>query len=140
MFCPNCGNQIPNNSTFCPKCGKSVTPSQPQGYQQNTYQGGYQQPYQQPVYGANGGSSLTTLYVFSVVLIFLFWPMAIYGFVKASGIKNLPFEQGQMELNSAVKVCKITTIICGVLTAIGILIYIIAIVALVGYSSSYYYY
>lgn len=25
MFCPNCGGENPDNSTFCSKCGKSLT-------------------------------------------------------------------------------------------------------------------
>lgn len=32
MFCPNCGNNIPDNSQFCPHCGMQLAAqSQPQG-------------------------------------------------------------------------------------------------------------
>ncbi len=24
MFCPNCGNEVPDDSSFCPKCGKEI--------------------------------------------------------------------------------------------------------------------
>ena len=30
MFCPNCGNQIPDSSKFCPNCGASVSAAAPQ--------------------------------------------------------------------------------------------------------------
>lgn len=56
MICPNCGNQIADNSTFCPVCGGNVSASynaQPQP-QQPQYtapqQPQYTQP-QQPQYG-----------------------------------------------------------------------------------------
>ena len=25
MFCPQCGNELPNGAKFCPKCGRSVS-------------------------------------------------------------------------------------------------------------------
>lgn len=31
-FCPNCGAQIQDNSTFCGSCGKSVNAAAPTGY------------------------------------------------------------------------------------------------------------
>ena len=48
MICPNCGNQIPNDSAFCPFCGATL--GAPPQYQQPQYQQPqYQQPqYQQP--------------------------------------------------------------------------------------------
>lgn len=27
MFCPKCGNEIPNQAVFCPKCGESINGS-----------------------------------------------------------------------------------------------------------------
>jgi len=39
MFCPNCGNEIDDDSVFCPNCGCNVnaadTQNQPQDQQQN---------------------------------------------------------------------------------------------------------
>ena len=53
MFCPNCGNQIPDSAKFCPGCGSPVKaqtpPQQPnQQYQQQSRQ--FQQPYGQQQY------------------------------------------------------------------------------------------
>lgn len=28
MFCPNCGNKLPDGSRFCPECGKATAPAQ----------------------------------------------------------------------------------------------------------------
>ena len=46
MFCPNCGNQIPDGSSFCGNCGAPLdsqpNPQQPQG---NPYQAPQQTPY-----------------------------------------------------------------------------------------------
>lgn len=29
MFCPNCGNQLPDNSSFCPSCGQNLNAAVP---------------------------------------------------------------------------------------------------------------
>ena len=29
MFCPNCGNQLPDDAQFCPKCGKGFSQPRP---------------------------------------------------------------------------------------------------------------
>lgn len=52
MYCPKCGQQIPDDSRFCPKCGNATAPQPaappPPVYQQQPV---YQQPvYQQPAY------------------------------------------------------------------------------------------
>ena len=57
VFCPNCGAQLPDGTTFCTSCGtplgQQAAPQQPQQPQQvyqqpqQTYQQPYQQPYQQ---------------------------------------------------------------------------------------------
>lgn len=69
-FCPNCGSNVPDNTTQCPQCGAAMNAQQPQqnaapqgnyqqvppqNYQQVPPQGNYQQvppqgnPYQQQV-------------------------------------------------------------------------------------------
>lgn len=59
MFCPNCGNNIDDNSSFCSVCGYSLSNNvQPQYNMANQQQGVYQQQnmnYNQPAYtpGAN---------------------------------------------------------------------------------------
>lgn len=56
MYCPNCGQQIPDDTRFCPHCGQQSKPAQTQPASQQTpqqvpYQQAYQQqPYQQPPY------------------------------------------------------------------------------------------
>lgn len=51
MFCPNCGNQVPDGQAFCSNCGTKmqapVAPQQP--VQQPTYAQPVQQPVQQPI-------------------------------------------------------------------------------------------
>ena len=52
MFCPKCGNQLPDGAKFCTSCGAQMAaamPQQPQQPQQPQYQPPQQQ-YQQPVY------------------------------------------------------------------------------------------
>ncbi len=54
MFCPNCGNNLPDNAAFCGNCGtalKAAQPQQPQQTQQQYYaqpNQAYQQYYAQP--------------------------------------------------------------------------------------------
>ena len=44
MFCPNCGKQLPDGTSFCPECGAALSGGNQQGYQQNQQnQQGYQQ-------------------------------------------------------------------------------------------------
>lgn len=49
MFCPNCGTNLPDNSTFCSNCGAQINnPAPQQQYQppQQPYQPPYQPPYE----------------------------------------------------------------------------------------------
>ncbi|MDW7657172.1 MAG: zinc ribbon domain-containing protein [Bacillota bacterium] len=51
MYCPNCSQQIPDDTRFCPHCGQQSKPSQAQqAPQQAPQQVPYQQPYQQAPY------------------------------------------------------------------------------------------
>ena len=56
MFCPNCGNQIPEGSAFCGNCGTKVeAPAAPQPAPQPAYEAPQQPAYQavqEPVYVA----------------------------------------------------------------------------------------
>lgn len=69
MFCPSCGNQIPDQSAFCPKCGKQLKPSaaQPQA----------QQPVSQQTVIQNtqkkGNGIGVAGFVLALVAFFLFW-------------------------------------------------------------------
>lgn len=87
MFCPNCGNQVPDGAGFCGSCGSKIEAAQPAysapqqpayeapqqpTYQQPTYQQPtYQQPtYQQPVQTANNpalDSMATNTLVFGIL-------------------------------------------------------------------------
>ncbi len=55
MFCQNCGNQIPENTSFCPSCGAMTQQGQPQQapqFEQAQQVPQYGQPqYSQPQYG-----------------------------------------------------------------------------------------
>lgn len=57
MFCPKCGNQIPDNSGFCGRCGAQLSPVQPQqgGYSPQPQQGGYVPQTQTAYYPVPGG-------------------------------------------------------------------------------------
>lgn len=48
MFCPNCGNDVPEGSAFCTNCGTPMQQAPQQQYQQPYEQPGYQQAPQQP--------------------------------------------------------------------------------------------
>ena len=58
MFCPQCGNEIPDQSVFCPKCGSNVKPKSapapesaaPAGFQPQQAPAGFQ-PQQPPMAG-----------------------------------------------------------------------------------------
>ena len=54
MFCPNCGNQMPDTAKFCSKCGTPVgqapTQNTPAGYRQYAQPPYAQPPYAQPPY------------------------------------------------------------------------------------------
>lgn len=56
MYCPNCGNVIPDDSAFCTMCGAPVQqqntqPPAPEYQQPYTNPAGYQQPYSTPASG-----------------------------------------------------------------------------------------
>ncbi|MBE6910204.1 MAG: zinc-ribbon domain-containing protein [Ruminococcaceae bacterium] len=70
MFCPNCGNQIPDDSTFCQNCGARLgTVQQPQGVQTP-----YQQPMQQPQYAQQSKPKSKKRIIFIVIAV-----IAVYG-------------------------------------------------------------
>ncbi len=78
MYCPNCGQQIPDNAKFCPHCG------QPLSHQPNYSQQSYQN--QQPQH--HTGTSMST-----AIKIFAYVFMAVYGILAIvyawSFIKNI---------------------------------------------------
>ena len=49
MFCPNCGKQLPDDSTFCEHCGAKIEPEQPQGVSSAPAQSPVQPSVQTPV-------------------------------------------------------------------------------------------
>lgn len=57
MFCPNCGNQISDDSNFCPNCGQQLNLGYTnEGSTQNTDNGFYEYKetnYNQGTYGGN---------------------------------------------------------------------------------------
>ena len=50
MFCPNCGNQIPDDSVFCENCGANLAAAQQPSYQQQPQMAQQQWQAQQPQY------------------------------------------------------------------------------------------
>ena len=84
MFCPKCGNNLPDNATFCNVCGTPMNNNQPMPPQQP------QQYYQPPMrsgpkkeFNLGLSSSLTSLILKCIsfaTLLFAF----IYGIVKAT--------------------------------------------------------
>lgn len=69
MFCPSCGNQIPDQTAFCPKCGKQIgTAAQPQGQQP---------PVNQQVVIQNAEKKSNSIgvagFVLALIAFFLFW-------------------------------------------------------------------
>lgn len=119
MFCNNCGNQIPDNSTFCPNCGTAF--SQPQQPQQPQYQpqypqypqqpGGYMPP--QPPVTQPGKGMATASLVLGIVSFFCFAYIAgTLGIIFGCVAKNQGYK-GKMATAG---------IICG---AIGIVLWIV---------------
>ena len=80
MFCPNCGNNLPDNAAFCGACGKALGTAQPQ---QQVYQQYYQQPYAAPLAPAKKTGALVMI---AVLLIFTILP-AILWFCDSVGVK-----------------------------------------------------
>ncbi len=69
MFCPSCGNQIPDQTAFCPKCGRQIgTAAQPQGQQP---------PVNQQVVIQNAEKKSNGIgvagFVLALIAFFLFW-------------------------------------------------------------------
>lgn len=66
MFCPSCGNQVPDGTTFCPKCGNQLGAPAPQ-----------QQPVQQQVFVQTPPKKSNGIgvagFVFALVAVFLGW-------------------------------------------------------------------
>ena len=108
MFCPKCGQQIPDESRFCPKCGNAtvqqVAPPPPQP--QPVYQAPPPQPvYQQPVYAQpivaerTSGMSVTALVLGIIGLIpwlcFLSVLAIIFGAVGIGQTGKDPYLKGK---------------------------------------------
>ncbi len=83
MFCPNCGAQINDDSTFCGNCGAPVNAQAPQPPQQppqapngaqNPYQ--YQAPQQQP-YGFAPQAPVLPMKWYKFLIYFLLFAMGI---------------------------------------------------------------
>ena len=71
MFCPSCGNQVPDGTAFCPKCGKqigSAAAQQPQAQPQPVNQ----QVVIQNVEKKSNGIGIAG-FVFALVAVFLGW-------------------------------------------------------------------
>jgi len=68
MFCPNCGNNLPDNAAFCGACGKALGTAQPQ-------QQVYQQPYAAPLAPAKKTGALIMI---AVLLIFTILPAILW--------------------------------------------------------------
>jgi len=79
MYCPNCGAQIADNSTFCPKCGARTNSDQPYTQPGTIYDKGYSQSTDPNVTGFDW---LTTL--------LLCWFLGVFGvhsfYTKKTGI------------------------------------------------------
>ncbi len=99
MFCPNCGNQLPDGSAFCGNCGAPVDPrSNPQQPQGNPYQAPQQpqeNPYQAPQqtpYGfapqAPYGLAPIGMKWFKFLIYFLLFAMAIINISDGVSIMN----------------------------------------------------
>lgn len=86
MFCPNCGTQLPENSSFCPNCGTRFAAAQQPQYQppQQQYPQQYQQAQPQQSYAprkrGRGGliAGIAALAVVAAVALFV-WPGVLRG-------------------------------------------------------------
>jgi hypothetical protein len=100
MFCPKCGQQIPDDSRFCPKCGNATMaqavppPPQPLAYQQPVYQ---QPVYQQPVYTAPATERTSGMAIAALIMGLLGISLLaiIFGGVGISQCNKDPYLKGK---------------------------------------------
>ncbi len=82
MFCPKCGQQVPDNASFCPSCGNPF----------GAPASGGSQPYQPQPYGSPPGQyqeQIPTYLVFSIlVTIFCCLPTGIVAIVYAAQVSS----------------------------------------------------
>ncbi|MBQ7906590.1 MAG: zinc ribbon domain-containing protein [Clostridia bacterium] len=138
MYCPNCGQQLPDDALFCGNCGTKVSTSQPQetpnteaqysqpAYQHPAYQQPNQQPYQQPVQKQES----PVLSTWALLCSLIFNPIVgiVLGII---GIKKTPSYRGK---------CIAAIIIGAVMMVVVVIIYIIYFALLAELGAGGYYY
>ena len=125
MFCPNCGNNCPDNVNSCPTCGHAFAqqaPQQPYGQPQQAPYG--QAPYGQapysydpPVQESTGG-----LIAWSIITLLLCTIPGIVALVQATGInKCMTRAEQQKKISSTKTWCLVGTILGGLATLFSII-------------------
>ena len=127
MFCPNCGNNCPDNVTNCPNCGHAFQAQQPQ------YQAP-QQPYGQapfsydpPIQESTGG-----LIAWSIITLLLCTIPGIVALIMTTGINSCATRAEQQKKKANAKTWCIVGTVLGALYVIGTFILV-----LVGALASY---
>lgn len=126
MFCPNCGNNCPDNVNNCPNCGHAFAQQAPQ---QPQYQAP-QQPYGQAPYGYQPFNndppiqeSTGGLLAWSIITLLLCTIPGIVALVMTTGINKCATRSEQVKKMSNAKTwCLVGTILGGLyllLTIIG---------------------
>jgi hypothetical protein len=145
MFCPKCGTENSDSSTFCAGCGQDLRAgvSQPgqQAYQAPQYHAPqYRAPYQPMPYGA--APRIPSHLAWAIASLILFWPTGIPALVYATRVDNKVLMgdiAGAQEASNKARTWSIvSTVFCAVWVVIVIIMIIIAIVA--GAHGYYYYY
>ena len=135
MFCPNCGNNCPDNVNACPNCGHAFAqqaPQQPYGQPQQAPYGQPQQPYgapygqpQQPYGQAPYGQqpfgyeppvqeSTGGLIAWSIITLLLCTIPGVVALIQATGInKCMTRAEQQKKISSTKTWCLIGTILGG---------------------------
>ena len=129
MFCPNCGNNCPDNVNACPTCGHAFAqqaPQQPYGqpqqapYGQAPYgQAPYgQAPYGQPVsYDPPVQESTGGLIAWAVITLLLCTIPGVVALIQATGInKCMTRAEQQKKISSTKTWCLVGTILGGLAT------------------------
>ena len=125
MFCPNCGNNCPDNVTNCPNCGHAFAQAQQPQYQAPQQPYG-QAPYGQAPYGQAPFSydppiqeSTGGLLAWSIIILLLCTIPGIVALIMTTGINSCATRTEQLKKKANAKTWCIVGTVLSALYVIG---------------------
>lgn len=133
MFCPQCGNQLPDGANNCPNCGRALA------------QEGQSVPPPRPAQTqiANAYGTISNHLALSIIAIFFFLPFGIAALIQSlkvdQFIRTGDFETAKMFSDKAKTYGMIGLIIGGILVVLTVILSVVFGAWIFGWAGHYYY-